>query len=124
MVEKETRDYWSECRQIFFHYGIGYGITPELKTVPLGKEEDIQKALNSGGLNSDLTSLQKQVLVSIMEYRKEEGIGTTATRGTDMERAGDNGTSRRKPKAIRLLTLRKRLSLRPPRTKNKSLSRK
>ena len=122
--EKEYKDYWSECGQIFFHYGTGYGITPELKTISLGKEEDIQKALNDGELSPDLAPLQRQVLTGIIEYRKEEGIGTTDIGTADMERAGNNRTSRHKPKATRPLTLRKGLPLRPSRTKDTCLSRK
>ena len=124
MVEKEARDYRSECEQVFFHYGKGYGITPELRTICLGKKEDILETLDTGELKDNLTLLQRQTLTGIIEYRKEQGIGTTDTRAADMERAGNNGASRRKPKATRLLTARKRLPLRPPRTKNKNLSRK
>ena len=121
---KEKPDYWSECDQIFFHYGKGYGLTPELKTICLGNEEDIKRFFDTGELNNELNPTQRQVLNQIQEYRKEQGIGTTDTRAADMERAGDNGATRRKPKAARLLTARKRLPLRPPRTKNKNLSSK
>ncbi|MFC1984723.1 hypothetical protein ACFLU0_01770 [Chloroflexota bacterium] len=54
----------------------------------------------------------------------EDKSGTTNVRATGMGRAGSNGSSRHKPKAIRLLASRKRLPLRPSRTKGKSLSRK
>ncbi len=124
MSEKGHKDYWSECGQICFVDGKGYGLTPELKSICLGDEQDILNALSSGQIKEGLVPLPRQVLASIIEYRKEEGIGTTNTGTADMERAGNNGTSGRKPKAVRLLTSRKRLPLRPPRTKNKSLSRK
>ena len=122
--KKEARDYWSECGQIFFHHGKGYGLTETLETVCLGKEGDIKKFFDTGELNNELNPTQKQVVSGILDYRKEQGIGTTDTRAADMERAGNNGASRRKPKAARLLASRKRLPLRPSRTKGKSLSRK
>ena len=124
MSEKEPKDYWSEDDQIFFHYGKGYGLTENLQSICLGKEEDILDMLNTGVLKDNLTPAQREALMWVIEYRKEQGIGTTDTRAADMERAGDNGASRRKPKATRLFTARKRFPLRPPRTKNKNLSRK
>ncbi len=122
MSDKESKDYWNEDDQIFFHYGKGYGLTENLQSICLGKEEDILDMLNTGVLKDNLTPAQRQVLASIIEYRTEESIGTTDTRTTDMERAGNNGASRRKPKAARLLATRKRLPLRPSRAKGKSLS--
>ena len=124
MSEKEPKDYWSEDDQIFFHYGKGYGLTENLQSICLGREEDILDMLDTGVLKDNLAPAQRQALVSIIEYRREQGIGTTDTRTADMERAGNNGASRHKPKAARLLTPRKRLPLRPSRTKGKSLSRK
>lgn len=118
----DTRDYWSECEQIFFHYGKGYGLTEALETVCLGKEEDLLKALEAGELPDCLTPKERKALAWVIEYRKEQGLGTTGTGAADMERAGNNGATRRKPKTARLLTPRKRLPLRSPRTKGKSLS--
>ena len=122
MSNKEPKDYWSECGQVFFHYGKGYGLTDSLQTICLGNEDDIKKFFQTGELNNELTPTQRQVLTGILDYRKEQGIGTTDTRATDMERAGDNGASRHKPKATRLPTVRKRLPLRPSRSKSKGLS--
>ena len=122
MSDKEPKDYWSECGQIFFYYEKGYGLTENLQSICLGKEEDILDMLNTGVLKDNLTPAQRQVLASIIKYRTEEGIGKTDARATDMERASNNGASRHKPKATRLLTPRKRLPLRPSRTKVKSLS--
>jgi len=124
MSSKEPRDYRSECGQIFFHYGKGYGLTDTLQTICLGSEDDIRKFFDTGELNNELNPTQRLVLNGILDYRKEQGIGTTDTRAGDMERAGNNGASRRKPKAVRLPAIRKRLPLRPSRTKGKSLSRK
>ncbi len=124
MSDKEPRDYWSECGQIFFHYGKGYGVTEGLNPICLGNEDDIKKFFETGQLGSKFTPTTVKVLESILEYRKEQGIGTTDTGAADMERAGNNRASRHKPKATRLLTPRKRLPLRPSWTKGKSLSRK
>ena len=99
MSERETKDYWSECGQIFFTGGHGYGLTSQLRTICLGKEEDIKKFLETGELNGKLNPMQKQVLGGILEYRQEEGIGTTDLRTAGMERAGNNGAARCKPKA-------------------------
>ena len=122
MSDKEPKDHWSECGQIFFHYGVGYGSTKELRRITLGSEEDIQVYFETGKLNDQLYPVQKEVLQEILYYRKEQGIGQSIIRTTDMERAGNNGASRHKSKAVRPFTARKRLPLRPPRTKNKSLS--
>ena len=127
---KERRDYWSDCGQVFFLDGFGWGLTPELERIPLGREEDIAKFFQTGELNHNLKPIQKQVLRQIQEFRETGAYGTGEERvddgtnigTTDMERAGNNGASRRKPKAVRLLTARKRLPLRPSRTKGKSLS--
>lgn len=124
MSDKEPRDYWSGCGQIFFHYGKGYGLTDILQIICLGNEDDIRKFLDTSELNNGLNPTQRQVLSGILDCRKEQGFGTTDTRAADMERAGNNGAFRHKPKATRLLTPRKRLPLRPSRTKGKSLSRK
>ena len=75
-------------------------------------------------LNNELNPTQRMVLTDILDYRREQGIGAADIRTADMERAGDNGASGHKPKAARLPTARKRLPLRPPRTKGKSISRK
>ena len=124
MSEKISKLYWSECRQICFVDGKGYGLTDTLQTICLGCETDIKKFLEVGEVSNSLSPKQLEVLRQIQIFRREEGIGTTGTRTADMERAGDNGASRRKPKAARLLTVRKRLPLRPPRSKNTSLSSK
>jgi len=93
--EKEQKDHWSDCGQMFFHYGKGYVVADTLQTICLGNEADI---------------------------KQEEGIGQPAVGAADMERAGNDGAFRRHQKAARLPAIRKRLPLRPPRTKNKNLS--
>ena len=120
----DARNYESDCGQIVLCYGKECGQTGTVQTICLGNEDDIEKFLDTGELNNELNPTQRQVLNGILDYRKEQGIGATDTGATGMERAGNNGTSRRYQKATRLLTARKRLPLRPPRTKGKSLSRK
>jgi hypothetical protein len=122
--QTETRDYWSECGQVFFLDGWGWGFTEKGQRICLGKEEDILRFFKTGELNGDLHPRQKEELKWILEYRKEQGYGESATGAAGMERKGDNGATRRKPKATRSLTSRKRIPLRLSRTKNKSLSRK
>ena len=120
----KNKDHWSECSQVFFCDGKGYGLTDTLQTVCLGTEEEINSYFGGGGLNNELNTTQRQVLSGILDYRRELGIGTTDNGAAGMERAGINGSSRCKPKATRLLSPRKRLPLRPSRTKGKSLSRR
>ena len=124
MSDKAPKDFWSDCGQLFFCDGRGYGLTDTMRTICLGNEDDINKFFETGELKNELDPIQRQVLSEILQYRKEQGIGTTNTRAADMERAGNNGASRPKPKATRLPTSRKRLPLRPSRTKGKSLSRR
>ncbi len=47
MTEKGSKHYWSECGQICFVDGKGYGLTPEPRSICLRKEEDIKKFLGS-----------------------------------------------------------------------------
>lgn len=122
-LSEKVKDYWSECGQVFFCGGKGFGLTDTLQTICLGSEDDIKKFFETGELNHELNPTRRQVLNGILDYRKEQDIGTN-TGTANMERAGNNGASRHKPKAARLLTPRKRLPLRPSRTKGKSLSRK
>lgn len=120
MDDKKPKDYWSECGQVFFHFGVGYGLTRELKSIPLGSEEDIKKYFETGKLSNQLKPIQKEVLQEILDYRKEQGIGNIRTTG--VERAVNHGPTRSKTRGTRPLASRKSLPLYPPRTKSKSLS--
>ena len=123
--QKEYRNHRSEDGQIFFCDGKGYGFTERLQNICLGSEEDIERYFQAGQFGDRFNPLQRQVLRQVLDYRKEQGIGTTASTGTaGMERAGNYGTPRRKPKATRLPKTRERLPLRPPRTKDKGIPRK
>ena len=122
-MSNKPSDYWSECGQVYFLDGWGWGLTDEYQRICLGKEGDILKLFETGQLDGDLHPRQKEALNWILEYRKEEGFGEP-TSGASVEREGNNGATRRKSKAARPLTPRERLPLRLSRTKNKSLSRK
>ena len=117
---KEHRDYWSDCGQIFFHYGKGYGLTSNLLSICLGMEDETNKFFETGELRNNLHSMQRQTLMEILDYRKEQGIGTDIG-GASVERAGDHEASRGKSKATRPVTSRERFSLYTPRAKSKSL---
>ncbi len=109
---KEPKGRWSDCGQIFFEGGEGYGLTATLQTICLGKEDDIKKFFEVGELNNELTPIQRQVLAGILDYRKEEGYGQPDTGRAGMERAANYGATRGKQKTTRLLASRKRFPLR------------
>jgi len=121
--QPQPKDQWSEDGQIFFHYGKGYSLTENLKTICLGSENDIEKFFATGEINNELNPTQVQVLTQIQEYRREEGIGESNTGTGSLQRGSHNGASRRKQKATRHLTARKRLSLHLSLKKSKSLPR-
>jgi hypothetical protein len=120
--QNETRDYWSDCGQVYFLNGWGWGLTEKGQRISLGREEDIMRFFETAKLNGNLHPKQKEALNWILAYRKEEGFGESTSGTTGMERKGDYGTIRRKSKATRSLTSRERIPLRLPRAKNKSLS--
>jgi hypothetical protein len=95
-------------------------VTKELKSIPLGSEEDIKKYFEIGELSNQLKPKRKELLEEILKYRKGQGIGTIGTTG--VERASNHGTSRNKTRGVRPPAPRKRLPLRSPRTKSESLS--
>ena len=111
---------WDDGSMVSFIDGVGYGLLPDLRTIPLGSQEDILQTLKTGEIKDSLTPNQKQVLTNIIWYREEQGFGA---RAGDMERGQPNGTPRRKTRSIRLPETRKRLPLRSPRHKIKNLSR-
>ena len=113
----EAKNYWSECGQISFCSGEGFGLTHTLQTVCLGGEDAIKKFFETG--ESDGFSPEQKAYLSQL---KEDYYGDTGT--ASVERGSTNGASRRNPKATRLLASRKRLPLRPSRTKSKGLSRR
>lgn len=110
-ADRQPRDYWSDDGQIFFTGGKGYGLTKELQTILLGCEADILEAFKTGKLKDYLKPIQRQVLTSILEYRK----GVLADAGTvEVKRSRDvrsrlAGAVKRRAANIRQATARKRL---------------
>ena len=124
---KVTRDYRSDCGQILFHYGKGYGLAENLHSVCLGEEECINKILETGELPDDITPDERWALNYILNYRRENGYGEqpdTGTRETDLVGAGNDGTSRGKQEAISPLKKRKRFPLHTSHKKHYSLSKR
>ena len=114
----EVKDRWSDCEQVFFCNGWGWGLTQDLQSVCLGKEEDVQLELDTGELKPDLNTLQRQILSGILEYRKENGIGTGEN---NMVGGGSNGIVGNKQKRIGHTASRQRLTMRASKQKNKGL---
>ncbi|MFC1932653.1 hypothetical protein ACFLXU_03355 [Chloroflexota bacterium] len=113
MSEKGSKYYWSDDEQIYFVDGKGYGLTPELKSICLGDEQDILNTLNGGKIKEDLTPLQRQVLVSIMEYRKELNSGKSEAniRKPSSIRSKSARTLKRRAASPRQSASRKRVPL-------------
>ncbi len=120
----ETKDYWSDCGQVYFNYGKGYGLAENLHSVCLGEEECINRILETGELPDDITLDQRWALNYILNYRRENGYGEQPDDGTSkgcLVGAGNDGTSRCKQKATRQSTPRKRLTMRSSKQTDKSL---
>ena len=73
MSAKDHKDYWSDCGQILFTGGFSWGLTDKLNNICLGSEDNIKKFFETGELNDGLNSIERQVLLDIIEYRKEQG---------------------------------------------------
>jgi hypothetical protein len=121
-MSDKRREYWSECNQVYFLDGYGWGLTDKCQRICLGKEKDVLNFLETGILNGNFHPKQKEILNWILEYRKDAGYGESDTGTANMERGGNNGASRDKSKPTRLSKTRKRLPLRSFRSKNKNLS--
>lgn len=120
-TKEKVNDYWSNCGQIYFTGGYGYGISVNLQTVVLGKESDILKALEDGSITHDLKDIEKATLEQIIDYRKERGYGNTEP---GMVGVIPHGTSGSKQKTIRRSTARERLAIRSSKSKGKGLFRR
>ena len=57
--QNERRDYWSECEQVYFLDGWGWGFNENGYRICFGKEEDVIKALETGQLDDDLHPKQR-----------------------------------------------------------------
>ena len=73
--DKETKDHWSDCGQVFFCDGIARAVDADLRTIPLGKEGIINSALKTNTIPEGLMPQQREVLEWIINFRKEKGYG-------------------------------------------------
>jgi hypothetical protein len=72
--------YWSDCGQVQFIDGRGYGIDVTGRTLDIGREADILKAFATGEIASDLCLDRAKILKGILKYRKELTDGDTKHR--------------------------------------------
>lgn len=107
---------WSDCGQIFFYSDGAFGLDENLRTVYLGDKDAINQILQSGELNDKLNTIQRQVMVDILEYRKEQSGEDIGAGG--LERTRPMRITGRKQKAIRQFKARKGLPLHPIRAKD------
>jgi len=112
-VNKEHRDHWSDCGQVFFTGDVGYGLTDQLKTIPLGHETDLLEAFRTGKMPDDLKPVQRQVVSSILEYRREVSAdGTTPqVKRPSAVRSRPARTVKRRAARIRHVAQRKRTTI-------------
>ena len=111
--QSETRDYWSECGQVFFLDGYGWGFTEKGPRICLGREEDILRFFKTGQLNGDLYPKQKEELSWVLEYRKEQGYGEqSGNRADRLDRRRPDKVTRHNKENIRQPKERKRATIR------------
>lgn len=110
--EKETKDRWSDCKQIFFHHGQGYVVDSNLQTICLGKEEDIKAALISGQIKEGLLPRARDLLRSIIENREIKQDGdTTSSRPRGIQRTRPAKSTRNRQKNTRRFKARQRVPI-------------
>lgn len=118
------KDYWSDCGQMFFAGGRGFGVTDTLAAICLGSEEDIKRYLNAGDNRDKFTAPQLKVLEQITIYREEEGYGESSGIGKrGMEGVRPNGRIRANQVTARPSKTKQRLPLRQARATVKGISR-
>ena len=110
---EEHRDHWSEDSHVFFTGGVGYGLTRELQTIPLSSEADILEAFKSGKLPDHLTPVQRGVLESVLEFRREvlTDARTVEVKRPSVIRSRPAGTVERRAANVRQAKARKKLSV-------------
>ncbi len=113
-VKEQPRAYWSDCGQVFFCDGKGYGLTTALQTICLGAEVDILEAFSTGKLPDCLNSLQHQVLTAILDYRKEvlHNARAIETKRPGTIRSRPDGAAEHRTVGVRQSPARKGLPLR------------
>jgi len=77
--QKQHRDYW--VGEVFFCDGHAWGVDESLKTLWLGKEEDILPVVkDEREMLNHLSPKQKLVLAQLLEIMEEQDAGTKQTR--------------------------------------------
>ena len=110
--QSETRDYWSECGQVYFLDGWAWGLTEKCQTIPLGREEEVLKFFETGELNGNLHPQQKEVFNWILEYRKEQGFGVQSYDRTEhLDRRRPGQVTRHHKENVRQPKKRKRAAI-------------
>ena len=112
--EKDTRTYWSECEQVFFTGGKGYGLTEQLSSIYLGSEDAVKTALDTGELTGEFTPVQRQILSGIQEYRKELFSEQPNIKRPGAVRSRPSGAVKRRKANLRHYQVRKRVALHSP----------
>ena len=97
---------WDESSSIFFAGENAFGLTPDLQTICLGREDTIKKALENKVLPGGLNSIQRETLSYVLEYRKEKENGENFGTG-NLERRRTMRIARHRQKTIRLFKARK-----------------
>ena len=108
----ETKDYWSDCSQVYFLDGYGWGIAEKGGSICLGLEEDILRFFETGELNGKFHQKQEEVLLRILEFRKEEEYGEQPDNGAiSVERTSPMRTTGNREKDIRPAKGRQRATI-------------
>jgi hypothetical protein len=110
VMSDTPKDYWSDCSQICFLDGYGWGVTDTGDRICLGREADILNCFKTRELNEDLHSKQREVLMQIQEYREENGFGDVRAESVVGESAAR--PSRNRQKNTRHLETGKRTAIR------------
>ena len=109
-MNKEYKDYWSDCGQVYFHYGKGYGLAENLHSVCLGEEAN--RILETGELPGDITPDERWALNYILNYRRGNGYGEQPDNGAiSVERTSPMRTTGNREKDIRPAKVRQRATI-------------
>lgn len=117
----DTLEGWSDCGQIFYYSGKAFGIAEmgkELKTIYLGKAEEISNALETKVLPENATPIQREALLEILNYREEhKDDRRAATTKRSPVRSRPSRDFKRREAHIRQTALKKTLPVRSSRRK-------
>ena len=73
-MSDKQRDYWSECEQVCFLDGWGWGLTDKYQRIRLGSEAEILQFFKDGIISPDSDPILREALNFIKEYRNENGF--------------------------------------------------